>query len=175
MADVSQSLKPAPSAWPVDRPRAEPSSPRRATITHTSNPRHETRDAALIAIAEDMIARTSMSQDGFAERLNIELNLRAERCRAKDYPDLKALEGAATSHVDYARIYKNWSKRVERWLDGDVEIPAWIEESWVQALEQPGANARLELSGRYGLLRCVQSWPRYGRHEGVRRIDVTPR
>ncbi|MCT5022991.1 hypothetical protein LZL79_32570 [Pseudomonas aeruginosa] len=54
---------------------------------HTSNPRHETRDAVLIAIAEDMIARTSMSQDGFAERLNIELNLRApERCRAKDYP-----------------------------------------------------------------------------------------
>ncbi|MBI8112665.1 hypothetical protein JEX98_30015, partial [Pseudomonas aeruginosa] len=49
---------------------------------HTSNPRHETRDAVLIAIAEDMIARTSMSQDGFAERLNIELNLRApERCR----------------------------------------------------------------------------------------------
>ncbi|EPO9976601.1 hypothetical protein ACUJC9_006076, partial [Pseudomonas aeruginosa] len=60
---------------------------------------------------------------------------------------------AATSHVDYARIYKNWSKRVERWLDGDVEIPAWIEESWVQALEQPWRErALLELSGRYGLL-----------------------
>ena len=119
----------------------------------TSNSRHETRDGVLIAIASDMIARTSMSQEGFAERLNVELNrVAASRCEQRDYPNLKALEKTA-SHTDYARIWKNWSKRVERWMDGDVEIPAWIEESWIAALEQPWRDrAMIELASRYGLL-----------------------
>lgn len=119
----------------------------------TSNSRHETRDGVLIAIASDMVARTSMSQEGFAERLNVELHRLAEaRCKQREYPDLKALEKTA-SHTDYARIWKNWSKRVERWMDHEVEIPAWVEEAWIAALEQPWRDrAMIELASRYGLL-----------------------
>ena len=126
----------------------------------TSNFRHETRDAVLVAVARDMIARTSMSQDGFAEQLNRQLNLQAPaRCREKGFPDLLAM--TKTNDVQaYGRAFKAWSKRVERWLDdsGDrIEIPAWIEESWVAALDQPWHDRVLiELSARYGLLAVRQ-------------------
>lgn len=122
----------------------------------TSNVRHETRDAVLVAVARDMIARTSMSQDGFAEQLNYKLFQSApSRCIEKGYPDLHAMTKTADMQ-SYGRAYKAWSKRVERWLDSSserVEIPSWIEESWVQALDQPWRErALVELSSRYGLL-----------------------
>lgn len=126
----------------------------------TSNFRHETRDAVLVAIARDMIARTSMSQDGFAEQLNHQLNERAPaRCKEKGFPDLHAMTKTADMQA-YGRAFKAWSKRVERWLDdsGDrIEIPSWIEESWVLALDQPWQDrALVELSSRYGLLAVKQ-------------------
>lgn len=126
----------------------------------TSNLRHETRDAVLVAIARDMIARTSMSQDGFAEQLNHQLFVRApERCKEKGFPDLQGMTKIADMQA-YGRAYKAWSKRVERWLDdsGDrIEIPSWIEESWVAALDQPWRDrALIELSSRYGLLAVKQ-------------------
>uniref|UniRef100_A0A7C2AWA1 Uncharacterized protein n=1 Tax=Pseudomonas graminis TaxID=158627 RepID=A0A7C2AWA1_9PSED len=126
----------------------------------TSNLRHETRDAVLVATARDMIARTSMSQDGFAEQLNHQLFNRAPaRCKEKGFPDLQGLTKTADMQA-YGRAYKAWSKRVERWLDdsGDrIEIPSWIEESWVAALDQPWRDRALtELAGRYGLLAVKQ-------------------
>lgn len=127
----------------------------------TSNFRHETRDAVLVAVARDMIARTSMSQDGFAEQLNRQLNLQAPaRCREKGFPDLLAMTKTSEMQA-YGRAYKAWSKRVERWLDdsGDrIEIPSWIEESWVAAMDQPWRDRVLvELSARYGLLAVRQA------------------
>jgi hypothetical protein len=132
----------------------------RESLMETSNLRHETRDAVLVAIARDMIARTSMSQDGFAEQLNHQLFDRAPaRCKEKGFPDLQALTKTADMQA-YGRAYKAWSKRVERWLDdsGDrIEIPSWIEESWVAALDQPWRDRALtELSSRYGLLAVKQ-------------------
>jgi hypothetical protein len=126
----------------------------------TSNFRHETRDAVLVAVARDMIARTSMSQDGFAEQLNRQLHERAPgRCVEKGIPDLLAMTKTSDMQT-YGRTFKAWSKRVERWLDntGDrVEIPSWIEESWVAALDQPWRDrALVELSSRYGLLAVRQ-------------------
>jgi hypothetical protein len=132
----------------------------RESLMETSNLRHETRDAVLVAIARDMIARTSMSQDGFAEQLNHQLFDRAPaRCKEKGFPDLQALTKTADMQA-YGRAYKAWSKRVERWLDdsGDrIEIPSWIEESWVAALDQPWRDRALtELASRYGLLAVKQ-------------------
>lgn len=132
----------------------------RESLMETSNLRHETRDAVLVAIARDMIARTSMSQDGFAEQLNHQLFDRAPaRCTEKGFPDLQALTKTADMQA-YGRAYKAWSKRVERWLDdsGDrIEIPSWIEESWVAALDQPWRDRALtELASRYGLLAVKQ-------------------
>ncbi|RYG57055.1 MAG: hypothetical protein EON56_03135 [Alphaproteobacteria bacterium] len=132
----------------------------RESLMETSNLRHETRDAVLVAIARDMIARTSMSQDGFAEQLNHQLIDRAPaRCKEKGFPDLQALTKTADMQA-YGRAYKAWSKRVERWLDdsGDrIEIPSWIEESWVAALDQPWRDRALtELASRYGLLAVKQ-------------------
>ena len=119
----------------------------------TSNARHETRDGVLIAVALDMVARTSLSQDGFAEQLNYQLHDKApQHCADKGYPDLQAMTKTADV-VTYGRAYKAWSKRVERWLNGDVEIPVCIEEAWVSALEQPWRDRALtQLSSRYGLL-----------------------
>jgi len=119
----------------------------------TSTLRHETRDGVLIGIASDMIARTSMSKDGFAEALNAALQAAApQRCEEHDYPNLKAMEKTADM-TTYGRAYKAWCKRVERWLNAEVEIPAWIEESWIAALEQPWRDrAMIELASRYGLL-----------------------
>lgn len=119
----------------------------------TSTLRHETRDGVLIGIASDMIARTSMSKDGFAEALNVALQAAApQRCEEHDYPNLKAMEKTADM-TTYGRAYKAWCKRVERWLNAEVEIPAWIEESWIAALDQPWRDrAMIELASRYGLL-----------------------
>lgn len=122
----------------------------------TSTLGHETRDAVLVAIAQDMIARTSMSQDGFAERLNHRLFEAAPaRCEDEKYPNLKALT-KTSDMATYGRVFNTWCKRVERWLAGareGVTIPSWIEESWIAALDHPWRErALIELAGRYGLL-----------------------
>ena len=120
----------------------------------TSNFRHSlTREGVLMAFASDMIARTAISQDGFGESLNAAIfQMVPERAADRGYPDLATL--AQTADVTaYGRAYKAWSKRVERWLDGDVDLPAWIEEAWVQALD-PDRRERCitELAARYGLV-----------------------
>lgn len=120
----------------------------------TSNFRHgTTREGVLIAFARDMIARTSISQDGFAESLNAAVHhLAPERAADRGFPHLLAL--TATSDVAaYGRAYKAWSKRVERWLDGEVDLPTWIEEAWVQALDlERRERCIAELAARYGLV-----------------------
>lgn len=120
----------------------------------TSNFRHSvTREGVLISFARDMIARTSISQDGFAESLNTTIfQLVPERAADRGYPDLAGLTVTADVSA-YGRAFKAWSKRVERWLDGEVDLPSWIEEAWVQALD-PERRERcvLELAARYGLV-----------------------
>ena len=121
---------------------------------NTSNFRHSfTREGVLIAFARDMIARTAVSQDGFGEALNAAIfQMVPERATDRGYPDLTALTASADVTA-YGRAYKAWSKRVERWLDDEVDLPAWIEEAWVQALE-PERRERCvaELAARYGLV-----------------------
>lgn len=116
--------------------------------THSS-----TRDTVLIAHASDMLSRTSMSKEDFAENLSRALYSAApDKSHAKDVPDLEAMTRTA-DHSTYARASGAWLKRVQRWLDGSVELPAWMEEAWVQAmLPEWRERCLVELSARYGLL-----------------------
>ena len=125
----------------------------------TSNPRQKpmSRDQVLVAHAAELIARTSMSQDGFAQALNQQLfALVPERAEQAHVPDLAAL--AAGNDVQaFLRGSANWLKRVQRWLVGECDIPSWVEEAWVLALE-PEYQERCvnELASRHGLIGARQ-------------------
>lgn len=123
-----------------------------------SSPRQKlhsrTRDSVLIAHAADMIARTSISQDDFAESLSKTLHsLVPEKAVEKDVPNFELLAETNDTNA-FIRATGRWLKRVQRWLDEDgTEIPAWLEEAWVQALlPEWRERCLIELAGRYGLL-----------------------
>lgn len=125
----------------------------------TSSPRHsaQTRDQVLVAHAANQIARTSMSQDHFAQALSRELHLSCpEKAIAKEVPDFAAL----TEHNDVSEFVKatgRWLKRVQRWLSGDQDMPSWLEESWVNALEPEFRDHCInELASRHGLIGARQ-------------------
>jgi hypothetical protein len=120
----------------------------------TSSSRHtvQTRDQVLVAHAANQIARTSLSQDDFAQALSRDLHLScSEKAIAKEVPDFAAL----TTQNDVAEFVKatgRWLKRVQRWLSGDQEMPSWLEESWVNALEPEFRDHCInELASRHGL------------------------
>ncbi|MBJ2254845.1 hypothetical protein JFT59_27015 [Pseudomonas sp. MF6784] len=120
----------------------------------TSSSRHtvQTRDQVLVAHAANQIARTSLSQDDFAQALSRELHLSCpEKAIAKEVPDFAAL----TLQNDVSGFVKatgRWLKRVQRWLSGDQEMPSWLEESWVSALEPEFRDHCVnELASRHGL------------------------
>lgn len=121
---------------------------------NTSNPRHGSvsRDQVLVAYASQMIARTSFSQDGFAQALSAQLHrLIPEKAAAKEVPDFEALARGNDSS-SFLKASGAWLRRVGRWLSGEVELPGWIEEAWVQALEGEFREHCLnELASRHGL------------------------
>ncbi|WP_323156894.1 hypothetical protein [Pseudomonas rhodesiae] len=120
----------------------------------TSSSRHtvQTRDQVLVAHAQNQIARTSLSQDDFAQALSRELHLSIpDRAKKKDVPDFNSAE--LTGDVnEFVKATGRWLKRVQRWLSGDQEMPSWLEESWVNALEPEYRDHCLnELASRHGL------------------------
>jgi len=125
----------------------------------TSSPRHsaQTRDQVLVAHAANQIARTSLSQDDFAQALSRELHLSCpEKAVAKEVPNFSAL----TEQNDVGEFVKatgRWLKRVQRWLSGDQDMPSWLEESWVSALEPEFRDHCInELASRHGLIGARQ-------------------
>ncbi|WP_286974975.1 hypothetical protein [Pseudomonas sp.] len=120
------------------------SSPRQ---THT-----QTRDAVLRAHANDMIARTNLSARGFATALSKAFHASIiDSNGSHSVPDFEAMN---TGDADtFMKVSDTWLKRVQRWLADEVDIPAWLEEPWVQALLPEWRDRCLiELSARYGLL-----------------------
>ncbi|AZF00333.1 hypothetical protein C4J95_2872 [Pseudomonas orientalis] len=120
----------------------------------TSSSRHtvQTRDQVLVAHAQNQIARTSLSQDDFAQALSRELHLSIpDRAKKKEVPDFNSAE--LTSDVnEFMKATGRWLKRVQRWLSGDQEMPSWLEESWVNALEPEFRDHCVnELASRHGL------------------------
>ena len=120
----------------------------------TSSSRHtaQTRDQVLVAHAANQIARTSLSQDDFAQALSRELHLSCpEKAIAKEVSDFTALT-LQNDVTDFVKATGRWLKRVQRWLSGDQEMPSWLEESWVNALEPEYRDHCLnELASRHGL------------------------
>ncbi|MCF5548847.1 hypothetical protein [Pseudomonas salomonii] len=120
----------------------------------TSSSRHtvQTRDQVLVAHAANQIARTSLSQDDFAQALSRELHLSCpEKAIAKEVPDFAALT-LQNDVSEFVKATGRWLKRVQRWLSGDQEMPSWLEESWVNALEPEFRDHCVnELASRHGL------------------------
>lgn len=120
----------------------------------TSSSRHtvQTRDQVLVAHAANQIARTSLSQDDFAQALSRELHLSCpDKAIAKEVPDFAALT-LQNDVSDFVKATGRWLKRVQRWLSGDQEMPSWLEESWVNALEPEFRDHCVnELASRHGL------------------------
>lgn len=121
----------------------------------TSSSRHtaQTRDQVLVAHAANQIARTSLSQDDFAQALSREIYLTvpAEKIKDAKVPDFEELV-RMNDVSEFIKATGRWLKRVQRWLSGDQEMPSWLEESWVNALEpEYRDNCVNELASRYGL------------------------
>lgn len=120
----------------------------------TSSSRHtvQTRDQVLVAHAQNQIARTSLSQDDFAQALSRELHLSIpDRAKEKVVPDFNSRE-LTVDVSEFVKATSRWLKRVQRWLSGDQEMPSWLEESWVNALEPEYRDHCLnELASRHGL------------------------
>ncbi len=110
------------------------------------------RDQVLVAHAAEMIARTGFSQDDFAQALSRHLHrLIPDKAIRKDVPDFKALAKGNDTAV-FLRASGSWLRRVGRWLSGEVDLPSWLEEAWVDALEGDFQECCLnELASRHGL------------------------
>lgn len=117
-----------------------------------SGQQHISRDQVLVAHAVEMIARTGFSQDDFAQALSSNLHRQIpEKATSKDVPDFKLLVQGSDTAV-FLRASGAWLRRVGRWLSGEVDLPSWLEEAWVDALEGDFQESCLnELASRHGL------------------------
>ena len=120
----------------------------------TSNPRHlsVSRDQVLVAHAAEMIARTCFSQDDFAQALSVNLHRQIPaKAALKDVPDFAAL-ALGNDTTSFLRSSGAWLRRVGRWLSGEVDLPSWLEESWVETLDSDYKDSCInELASRHGL------------------------
>lgn len=99
-----------------------------------------------------MIARTGFSQDDFAQALSASLHRQIPaKAASKDVPDFGAL-AQGNDTTSFLRASGAWLRRVGRWLSGEVDLPSWLEESWVDALEGDFKDCCInELAHRHGL------------------------
>jgi len=125
----------------------------------TSNPRQwpVSRDQVLVAHAAEMIARTCFSQDDFAQSLSVNLHRQIPaKAALKDVPDFTAL-ALGNDTASFLRASGAWLRRVGRWLSGEVDLPAWLEESWVETLDGDFKDSCInELASRHGLTGALE-------------------
>ncbi|WP_100633098.1 hypothetical protein [Pseudomonas qingdaonensis] len=110
------------------------------------------RDQVLVAHAADMIARTGFSQDHFAQALSAHLHSMVPiKAIAKDVPNFQVLAQGNNTEL-FLKASGAWLRRVGRWLSGEVDLPSWIEEPWVQTLQGEFLERCVnELASRHGL------------------------
>ncbi|ETK19798.1 hypothetical protein H097_06567 [Pseudomonas sp. FH4] len=118
----------------------------------TSGQLSVSRDQVLVAHAAEMIARTGFSQDDFAQALSANLHRQiSSKAVSKDVPDFLTL-AQGNDTTTFLRASGAWLRRVGRWLSGEVDLPTWVEESWVEALEGDFKDCCInELASRHGL------------------------
>lgn len=118
-----------------------------------SSTRHPlTRDQVLLAYANAQIIRTAAKTPAFALALSRALHAKCpEKALEKNVPDFESEELKCNTEA-YLSDSAAWLRRVQRWVDGSTELPAWIEESWVTALEPEFRDRCInELAARYDL------------------------
>ena len=110
------------------------------------------RDQVLVAHAVEMNARTGFSQDDFAQLLSSNLyRIVPDKALSKDVPDFDKLAKGNDAPA-FLRASGAWLRRVGRWLNGEVDLPCWLEEAWVDALEGDFKDDCInELASRHGL------------------------
>lgn len=118
----------------------------------TSANRHPSRDALLRDGLGQLKAQRGITLDSFALMLNDIVHATVPT-KMGDQPAIRSF----TTLDDASRVMSSWRKRVERWFtdpqDGGTEIPAWLEEPWVTALEELGdEETRIALARRHGFL-----------------------
>lgn len=119
-----------------------------------SNRRHTlTRDQVLLAYANDQVSRTSLKTEYFAQALSRALHGKCpDKAEEKEVPDFES-ELLKADTTEFLKAGGRWLKRVQRWLDGSTELPAWVEEAWVTALEPEWRDrCTNELAARYDLV-----------------------
>ncbi|MFD2884157.1 hypothetical protein ACFS4T_21380 [Pseudomonas lini] len=73
---------------------------------------------------------------------------------------------------EFVKATGRWLKRVQRWLSGEQEMPSWLEESWVNALEPEFRDHCInELAGRHGLIGARQMTSDQCANKKLRRAD----
>lgn len=118
-----------------------------------SSTRHPlTRDQVLLAYANSQIIRTASKTPAFALSLSRALHGKCqEKAIEKNVPDFESEELKSDTEA-YLSASAAWLRRVQRWVDGGTELPAWIEEAWVTALEPEYRDRCInELAARYDL------------------------
>ncbi|AAO57465.1 hypothetical protein [Pseudomonas syringae group genomosp. 3] len=101
--------------------------------TSSSGQMSTSRDQVLVAHAAEMIARTGFSQDDFAQVLSSNLHrIVPDKAVSKDVPDFDELAKSNDAPA-FLRASGAWLRRVGRWLNGEVDLPCWLEEAWVRA------------------------------------------
>ncbi|KKI27487.1 hypothetical protein WX98_04005 [Pseudomonas syringae pv. persicae] len=120
--------------------------------TSSSGQMSTSRDQVLVAHAAEMIARTGFSQDDFAQVLSSNLHrIVPDKAVSKDVPDFDELAKSNDAPA-FLRASGAWLRRVGRWLNGEVDLPCWLEEAWVEALDGDFKDDCInELASRHGL------------------------
>lgn len=111
--------------------------------------RHPSRDALLRDGFGQLKEQTGVTVDSFAHTLN---SMAHAMCPMK-MADQPAIDSFTAVDAQAMRVINAWRKRVERWLSGDTEFPAWLEEPWVMALEELGdTSTRQALVNRHNMI-----------------------
>lgn len=114
-----------------------------------SDLRHPSRDALLRDALGQLKEQKGISTERFARTLN---SIAHAICPMKT-KDLPCLASFTEANEDYDHAVMSWNKRVQRWANGAVEFPAWLEEPWITALEGLGdTESRIFLARRHGFL-----------------------
>lgn len=111
----------------------------------------QARDEFLIKHTKRFLKAHRVYIKSFAKQLN-------QQCLAS-LPD-KALAAHGIDNPDayqsieqYLAAETSFLRRLERWMNGTINVPIWLEEPWVQALEALGdLGIRPALQKRYGYL-----------------------
>lgn len=104
----------------------------------------ETRTEVIVRFTEAMLRERRISPETFSQDLLEQYHLRV--------PSAARIVEFKTDGDPFRRAGTN-AQRLRRYMQGDVNFPADLEEAWVEALPDPyRSDCKRELARRYGFL-----------------------